>query len=379
MGSQGDFGQQIEHLSALTNRLVNQVDIDFGFAAGSDSVKQADIFLAERSSDFVESPLLVHVQRIERYHGLRNGFQSPHFLLIDLEHALVHQPAEHGRRGTRTLQQLGFGNFLDSLPAQETGEPDIFQQQVQLLWRPALQFVEEEMQPPFVTCGFGETHPHLRFRLVGTFQFFFHKEGVLLKQRLHYSEDILQSAVLLQPGHRLFRFDGQQVEHLLFALGKRLCGFEVGIILHYRLALQLQSRRQGRLVNISLRTKVIVGQPLPKFKLQGQQNGLSVEYSRHFLHFVSLWLQAMHITHNTRIEFLPTKGYDHPTARLYLSVHLRRQGIRKTSLQGQGQYDIDKLFHRDCKDTIKKQRCQSKRLAAPLTCQTTVSLKHICQ
>ena len=36
--------------------------------------------------------------------------------------------------------------------------------------------------------------------------------------------------------------------------------------------------------------------------------------------------------------------------------HIRRQGIRETGIQGQRQYDIDKLFHRAGKDTIKRQK-----------------------
>ena len=65
LGSQSNFRQQIKYLLALTDRLINEVNIDFGLAAGSDSVEQTDILHAERSTDFVEGPLLVDVQFIE--------------------------------------------------------------------------------------------------------------------------------------------------------------------------------------------------------------------------------------------------------------------------------------------------------------------------
>ena len=186
--------------------------------------------------------------------------------------------------------------------------------------------------------------------LVGALQFFLHKEGVFFKQRLHHGEDVLQAAVLLQPGHCLLELGSQQVENLLFAFGQRLRGFKVRIILHHRFALQLQSRGQGRLIDIALCTEVIVGQPLPKPELQGQQDGLPVEHGRHLLHIVILRLQVMHIAHDARIIFLPAERHHHPTANLHLSVHLWRQGIRETGMQGQGQYDIDKFFHYACKD-----------------------------
>ena len=324
-------------------------------------MKQADILFAERSTDFVEGPLLVDVQFVEGHQGLCNGFEPPHFLLIDLEHAFVHQPVEHGRCGTRAFQQFGFGHLLDSSPSQTAGEFDILHQQVQLLGGPSLQFVEEEVQPPFVARRFGEAHTRLGLGLVGALQFFLHKEGVFFKQRLHHGEDVLQAAVLLQPGHRLLGLGSQQVKHFLFAFGQRFRGFEVRIVLHHRFALQLQPRGQGRLIDIALRAEVIVGQPLPKPELQGQQDRLPVEHGRHLLHFVILRLQVMHIAHNARIELLLAERHHHPAAYLYLPVHFRRQGIRETGMQGQGQYDVDKLLHRCGKDTTYLKIVQKKR------------------
>ena len=70
LGGQSNFRQQIKYLLALTDRLINEVNIDFGLATGSDSVEQTDIFLAERNTDFVESPLLMYVQFIEGHHSL---------------------------------------------------------------------------------------------------------------------------------------------------------------------------------------------------------------------------------------------------------------------------------------------------------------------
>ena len=70
LGGQSNFRQQIKYLLALTDRLINEVDIDFGLTAGSDSVEQTNILHAERSTDFVESPLLMYIQFIEGHHSL---------------------------------------------------------------------------------------------------------------------------------------------------------------------------------------------------------------------------------------------------------------------------------------------------------------------
>ena len=62
--------QQIKYYLDVKDSLINEVDIDFGLTAGSDSVEQTNILHAERSTDFVESPLLMYIQFIEGHHSL---------------------------------------------------------------------------------------------------------------------------------------------------------------------------------------------------------------------------------------------------------------------------------------------------------------------
>ena len=61
--SQGDFGQEIEHLTtALFQGLGDEVDIDFGLATGGDPMKQTDILLTEAIDDGVVGCLLSRIE-----------------------------------------------------------------------------------------------------------------------------------------------------------------------------------------------------------------------------------------------------------------------------------------------------------------------------
>ena len=62
---QGYLGQEIEHLLALTNHLMDEMDIDLGLARRSDSMEQRHRFLTEGIQNLAESLLLGLTQRTE--------------------------------------------------------------------------------------------------------------------------------------------------------------------------------------------------------------------------------------------------------------------------------------------------------------------------
>ena len=64
LSGQRNFGQEIQNLLALSERLLDEMDIDFSLAAGRNAVEQADIFFFKNLLDLVESPLLLLGQRL---------------------------------------------------------------------------------------------------------------------------------------------------------------------------------------------------------------------------------------------------------------------------------------------------------------------------
>ena len=97
------------------------------------------------------------------------------------------------------------------------------------------------MQTVFVACRFRQAYAGLGLRLVGALQFFFHKDRLFIQQGFNYGQDIPDAALLLQFRNALFRLRSKQVQYLLFLFGQLHIRFEIGVILHDGLALQLQA------------------------------------------------------------------------------------------------------------------------------------------
>ena len=334
LGSQCYFGQQIKHLPALPQRLFYQVDVYFGLSTGSHSVEQTDILLLKALHDFMISPLLVLVQHVQFYRLSDQTVQPPDFLIIDLEYLFFYQSVENSGRSRGTLQKFFLGHFFGCTVPQHAGKLHILHQQRQL-FRSALQLVKDTPEILFTGSVCRQPDPGFRFGFIGAAELFFYKQSFLVEQRLDNGENVFQSALFLKFGDTLLGFFSKQVEHQLLAFRKRSIRLEVGIILHNRLALQLQAGRQCGFVNITLRTQIIIGQPFPEPELTGQQYRRGVKYGRNLFDFIFGRCIVMHIANNGCIVLLSPERYNYPATYLHLFSPFVRKGIGKATGQRQ--------------------------------------------
>ena len=104
---QGDFGQQIEHLSTPIELLLNEMHIDFGLAARRNTVQQHDVLRRKLRTDSRESLGLRLAQRLYLLGlCLLGSVQSSHFSLVKAEHFAVDERLDDRRRAVRGVHQL---------------------------------------------------------------------------------------------------------------------------------------------------------------------------------------------------------------------------------------------------------------------------------
>ena len=123
------------------------------------------------------------------------------------------------------------------------------------------------MQVMFVLQRFCQSYPYFRTRFIASFDFFLDADSLFLQQRFDDRQQILHAAGLLQLGDALLRVGTEQVQNTLFPRRERFRGHKVRIVFHQCFAFQFHTRRKGRLVHVSQRAEVIVGQPFPERKL----------------------------------------------------------------------------------------------------------------
>ena len=251
LSCQSDFRQQIQHLFALLQGLLYQVNVDFRLSTGSDTMKKTDILLLEILKDSRESPLLGRVQSIEFKRSDIGLIESTDFLIINFEDAFVHQSIENSRGSPRLFQQFLLGNFLQVFTsACPTRKFHIFHQYGQLFLGSG-KFIEQCHHSSVIQFAIDQSHTGFCPRLVTSFQIFFHEDSLLLQQSLHDGKDILQANGSLQLGDTLFLVRTKQVQQALFILRKRLSSFELFIVHHHGFALQLHPRRHSCLIDIT--------------------------------------------------------------------------------------------------------------------------------
>ena len=268
LGSQGNLRQQIQYLLSLTNSFFYQMNIYFRLTTGRHPMKQADILFPEGLYDFIVCPLLKLIQRIQFDDLLHLLVQPADLMMINLKYLFLYQTVQNGRRHIGALQQFFLGDFFRDFISQNPRTFHIFHQQCQLL-RGTRQDIKQYMQPFFIRRT-RKPHPRLRLGFVSTPQLLLYKNRFFIEQRLDDSQNIFYPALLLQLSDTLLCIHGKQIQNALFTFRQWCIRFKIGIILYNRFAFEFQSRRQRRLINIPLRTEIIIGYPLPKLELNRQ-------------------------------------------------------------------------------------------------------------
>ena len=124
----------------------------------------------------------------------------------------------------------------------------------------------------------------LRAGLVGTCQPLFHDYCACLHQHLEMLQDGASS-------RRLAFHDGLQRQRLVVAQqvvdGQAACvelSHEIGVAAYEHFALHLEPRGQGGLHDLACSAHIVIGQPFPKPKLLGRQDGLGIHNVKDGLH-----------------------------------------------------------------------------------------------
>src|SRR3712207_3974281 len=110
------FGQQIEHLLMVVERLLNEVNVHFGLATRRHSVEQHHGFRQELQHYLVVSVLLWLAKGLYQL-GMRLtvAVESAHGLLISIKKSAVGQRLDNGRGAARGIHQFLPCNLHDGL------------------------------------------------------------------------------------------------------------------------------------------------------------------------------------------------------------------------------------------------------------------------
>ena len=107
--------------------------------------------------------------------------------------------------------------------------------------------------------------------------------------------------------------------------------------------LRLQSRRQGRLIDIADGRQVVVANPVPQLQLPFRHDRLFVHHLRNRLHLIALRLHIVHLSHNTQIRLAASESDQH--AHAHPHAHPLGNGVGEQPLQGHRQYQVGVVQH----------------------------------
>ena len=90
LDGEGYLGQQVEHLAVLVNLALYQVDVDFGLAAGGDTMQQGHLLLHHRHQYLVVGRLLCRAEPLDvLWMRLAAVVQPSHLHLVCFEHTAL--------------------------------------------------------------------------------------------------------------------------------------------------------------------------------------------------------------------------------------------------------------------------------------------------
>ena len=281
--------QQIEHLTALAQRLVNEMDVYFGLAARRHAVQQCHILCPERVLYLVKSlPLGVS----ERLHvlGMRLAAvaHTPHLTFVYGEKAARNKRVQDSGGGVRLVQQF-LTRKLRHRVARASG--------ARLVPSAHGKKALEELSLLSGTC----LHEHVESHM----------------QRL--------------PGAHL--------------LGQSDATLRLGAIS----VLVLQSARQRSLEHIAKRRHVVVGYPLPEPQLQTGDNGVRVGQREYVLHVERRFL-SVRPEYDADVFLAASERHNDPHPGLHGGCHAVGHGIGEDAFERKWEYDVC-VNHKYCKIT----------------------------
>lgn len=282
LGSECNFGHEVENLSSPFQHGIDEVDIDFGLSARRNAVQEYGVFGGKPFDDGIVGLLLYGRERVGGLGVQRVAREAARLFGIDLEDAFGRERTEYLGRYLRAFEQFFPRDFACRAPLHEAREFEIAHQQAQLFLG-VFEFVEEgaqflvlaggDVREPYVTLGAGA---------VFGLQLFRDDDGILLHERAHGGQDMAQAACLFEFLYAHLGVLPQGVEQNGLPLFKQRGSIfdEIVVAGNLGFALDFQSRRYGRLEDVAHRAEVIVGNPFPETQLRPAQDRRTVEQGR---------------------------------------------------------------------------------------------------
>ena len=110
---EGYFGQQIEHLAALVDGFLNEMDVYFGLAARRDTMQQHHILAHKLHSNLVHGVLLCLAKRLDVLGRVFSPTPyASHFTMIHLKKTSRRELAQYGIGGVGGILQFVASHFL---------------------------------------------------------------------------------------------------------------------------------------------------------------------------------------------------------------------------------------------------------------------------
>ena len=353
LGGEGDFGQEIEHLTSLSDFFFDEADIDFRFAAGGHAVEQADVLLFPTAADGVEGVLLLFVKLFAWEQGNGFGGGAVKHEGITFHHAFLLQCPQGGVKTFAAAGEVGAAHLLQKMGMVEfqggasVSEVEIGQQAL-LLGGGSAQTVQHLVQGGFVGVGVGQSHVGFGARRETASHLFEHLHRPDVHQSAHGGQEVLNLQPPLDVGEAHTFLCTQFVPQAPLAGGEFL-GVAVPILRarHQGLALGFQPRWQGGFHDLARRTNIITRHPLPEAELLGRDDGCFIP---HFLHFLQrdagFGILSGEADDDAGVVAFLSKLHDDTTAHSHLAFQSGGQEVSVGVLQGKRKKELDK--HGQC-------------------------------
>ena len=312
LGGERNFGEQEKHLLTARKDIVDETDIDFGFAAGGDAVKERHRLLG--IGDELVSLLLFATQFDgEGRDGLRGGRvdKTAFFTLREDEDAFTDKRVEGGRRKGLIVGEHLFGDRLVSKRAElhEAKQDKELLVVGRLVFEGVEKLVLQGLVVDIVGC---ETDPGRSSWREALLEFLVKEHDAFLDHGLDKRHNLLVSGDLFNLVEGDAVATREDVEDArLVGRQRAAVAREIGMDDDERLAGETQRGRQSDGHNIARKAHVVGGHPFPEAELAFGDDRFEVENGEDVLGTVCGHL-VVDASHEGRIESFGAE-LDHDT------------------------------------------------------------------
>ncbi len=185
-----------------------------------------------------------------------------------------------------------------------------------------------------------KTYDCLAFGPVPFHKFLRYHQCAALYKACHRLCGSRDACAVFEVGHGYTPVVVDSLEQHSLGLGKPRRGvlLVVGIDFYKGLALNFQSRREGRFHYIAYAAQIVFANPFPQTQLRMPHYRPGVEYSHYVLYLHIFRRDGRKTAYDGCIQLFASERHDNPAADAYLSVKLLRYAVGKRGPKRQRQY-----------------------------------------